>query len=145
MPGTRRFVVERVTRIELALSAWEVQRSRLLAALTWQYGCPLVAVVAPSSPWLMARRSCGSSPRSFLVARTGARGRPMARRPGPQGAPATEDRSDAAVPHGQRHGLDAVALAKIMGSEEDASPAWKAATRSLLTSDTQVIATALAS
>jgi hypothetical protein len=49
------FVVERVTRIELALSAWEVQRSRLLAALTCGCRCPLVAVVAPSSPWLMAR------------------------------------------------------------------------------------------
>ena len=49
------FVVERVTRIELALSAWEVQRSRLLAVLTCGCRCPLVAVVAPSSPWLMAR------------------------------------------------------------------------------------------
>ena len=29
----------------------------------------------------------------------------------------------------QRLGLDAVALVKIMGSEEDAPPAWKAATR----------------
>jgi hypothetical protein len=45
-----------VTRIELALSAWEVQRSRLLAALTCGCRCPLVAVVAPSSPWLMARQ-----------------------------------------------------------------------------------------
>jgi hypothetical protein len=48
------FVWERVTRIELALSAWEVQRSRLVAALTCGCRCPLVAVVAPSSPWLMA-------------------------------------------------------------------------------------------
>ncbi len=69
MPVIRRFVVERATRIELALSAWEVQQSRLLAALTWQYGCPLVAVVALSSPWLMARRSFGTSPRSCLVTR----------------------------------------------------------------------------
>jgi hypothetical protein len=27
--------IERVTRIELALSAWEAQKSRLLGALTW--------------------------------------------------------------------------------------------------------------
>jgi hypothetical protein len=41
------FVVERVTRIELALSAWEVQQSRPLAALTCRYRCPLVTVTAP--------------------------------------------------------------------------------------------------
>jgi hypothetical protein len=29
-------LVERVTRIELALSAWEAERLRLLGALTWQ-------------------------------------------------------------------------------------------------------------
>jgi hypothetical protein len=55
MPVIRRLVVERVTRIELALSAWEVQRSRLLEALTSGCGYPLVAAVALSSPWLMAR------------------------------------------------------------------------------------------
>jgi hypothetical protein len=47
--------LERVTRIELALSAWEVQRLGLLGPLTSQVGWPLVAVTAPSSPWLMAR------------------------------------------------------------------------------------------
>jgi hypothetical protein len=47
--------VERVTRIELALSAWEVKRSGLLGPLTSQVGWPLVAVAAPSSPLLMAR------------------------------------------------------------------------------------------
>jgi hypothetical protein len=47
--------VERVTRIELALSAWEVEQSRPLAALTCESRCPLVTVVAPLSPWLMAR------------------------------------------------------------------------------------------
>ena len=54
------FVVERVTRIELALSAWEAERLRLLGALTWQSCCSRVTVVDPSSPWLtgplMARR-----------------------------------------------------------------------------------------
>ena len=49
------FVVERVTRIELALSAWEAERLRLFDALTWQIRCSVVAVVDPSSPWLMAR------------------------------------------------------------------------------------------
>jgi hypothetical protein len=47
--------VERVTRIELALSAWEAQRLRLPGALTGQVGWPLLAVTDPSSPWLMAR------------------------------------------------------------------------------------------
>ena len=47
--------VERVTRIELALSAWEAQRLRLTGALTrrpWRFG---VTVVDLSSPGLMAR------------------------------------------------------------------------------------------
>jgi hypothetical protein len=47
--------LERVTRIELALSAWEVERSRMIAALTWQLRCSLVTVATPSSPCLMAR------------------------------------------------------------------------------------------
>jgi hypothetical protein len=47
--------LERVTRIELALSAWEVERLRLLGALTSQISWPPVAVTAPWSPWLMAR------------------------------------------------------------------------------------------
>jgi hypothetical protein len=36
-PFTRRFVVERVTGIEPALSAWEVQQAPPLAALTSQF------------------------------------------------------------------------------------------------------------
>jgi hypothetical protein len=36
----RRFVVERVTRIELALSAWESERYAATAAFTWGNGCP---------------------------------------------------------------------------------------------------------
>jgi hypothetical protein len=47
-------VVERVTRIELALSAWEVERLWLPEALTSQVSWPPVAVTAPWSPWLMA-------------------------------------------------------------------------------------------
>ena len=47
--------VERVTRIELALSAWEVQRLRLAGALTWRPWRSWVTVADPSSPWLMAR------------------------------------------------------------------------------------------
>ncbi len=43
--------LERVTRIELALSAWEAQRLWLLGALTWCGWRPRVPVVAPSSPW----------------------------------------------------------------------------------------------
>jgi hypothetical protein len=48
-------VVERVTRIELALSAWEAERLRLFDVLTWQIRCSVVTVVDPSSPRLMAR------------------------------------------------------------------------------------------
>ena|ERR1035437_1825866 len=58
--------MERVTRIELALSAWEAERLPLLGGLTWQMRWPVVAVVDPSSPWLMARRSC-SSPGALLL------------------------------------------------------------------------------
>jgi hypothetical protein len=36
LAGDLGFVMERVTRIELALSAWEVERLRLSGALTWQ-------------------------------------------------------------------------------------------------------------
>ncbi len=50
------YEVERVTRIELALSAWEAERSRLLRALTCRFRWSGVAVIDPSSPWLMARR-----------------------------------------------------------------------------------------
>ena len=38
MPLSWAEAVERVTRIELALSAWEVQRLRLAGALTSQVG-----------------------------------------------------------------------------------------------------------
>jgi hypothetical protein len=54
-PAVTWVYVERVTRIELALSAWEVRPSRPLAALSCGFRCPPVTVVAPSSPWLMAR------------------------------------------------------------------------------------------
>ena len=47
--------VERVTRIELALAAWEAERLRLPGALTSQVGWPLVAVTDPSLPWSQAR------------------------------------------------------------------------------------------
>jgi hypothetical protein len=47
--------VERVTRIELALSAWESDRSGLLGPLTSQDRAPPVPVTGPSFPWLMAR------------------------------------------------------------------------------------------
>jgi hypothetical protein len=47
--------VERVTRIELALSAWESVVSPQSAALTWTFGCPRVTVVARPLPGLMAR------------------------------------------------------------------------------------------
>ena len=47
--------LERVTRIELALSAWEAQRLRLPEALTWCLGGSGVTVVDPSLPRLMAR------------------------------------------------------------------------------------------
>ncbi len=55
MPWTGTSVVERVTRIELALSAWEAARSRLATDLNcrlWRSG---LTVADPSSPWLMAR------------------------------------------------------------------------------------------
>ena len=48
------FAWERVTRIELALSAWEVQRIRLSRTLTCKPRWSWVTVVHPSLPWLMA-------------------------------------------------------------------------------------------
>jgi hypothetical protein len=48
--------VERVTRIELALSAWEAERSRLATGLTCRLWWSGVTVADPSSPWLMARQ-----------------------------------------------------------------------------------------
>ena len=50
------FVVERVTGIEPALSAWESDRSGPLTALTWESGIPLATVMDPVTPGLMARQ-----------------------------------------------------------------------------------------
>jgi hypothetical protein len=47
--------VERVTRIELALSAWESDRSGPLAALSWAVDAPLVTAMDLATPRLMAR------------------------------------------------------------------------------------------
>ena len=48
-------LLERVTRIELALSAWEAQRLRLAGTLSRRPWRSPVTLVNPSSPWLMAR------------------------------------------------------------------------------------------
>jgi hypothetical protein len=48
--------VERVTGIEPALSAWESYRSGHLTALTWATDAPLVTVMDPMPPRLMARQ-----------------------------------------------------------------------------------------
>ena len=55
-PLTWCFVVERVTGIEPALSAWESNRSGPLTWLTWALGIPWVTVMSPSTPGLMARQ-----------------------------------------------------------------------------------------
>ena len=47
--------MERVTRIELALSAWESDRSGPLTAVSWAAGTPRVTVMNPVAPGLMAR------------------------------------------------------------------------------------------
>jgi hypothetical protein len=52
------FVVERVTGIEPALSAWESDQSGPLTTPTWAVDLPLVTVRDPTTPGLMARRSC---------------------------------------------------------------------------------------
>jgi hypothetical protein len=49
--------VERVTRIELALSAWESDRSWPMKPLSSPVWRPAVAVIDRLSPWLIARRS----------------------------------------------------------------------------------------
>ena len=49
------FSPERVTRIELALSAWESDRSGPLTALTSASDAPQVTVLDPAAPRLMAR------------------------------------------------------------------------------------------
>ena len=50
-----RVTMERVTRIEPALSAWEFVRIWLVCGLTWGARCPGVTVRYRSSPGLMAR------------------------------------------------------------------------------------------
>jgi hypothetical protein len=50
------FVVERVTGIEPALSAWESDRLGPLTALTWALDAPLVTVMDSVTPGLMARQ-----------------------------------------------------------------------------------------
>jgi hypothetical protein len=49
-------VTERVTGIEPALSAWESDRSEPLTALSWAVDTPLVTVMDPAIPGLMARQ-----------------------------------------------------------------------------------------
>ena len=56
MPVTWAQTVERVTRIELALSAWEFDGLGPLTVLTWTSNVPLVTVIDPSIPGLMARQ-----------------------------------------------------------------------------------------
>jgi len=48
--------MERVTGIEPALSAWESDRSGPLTALNWPVEAPLVTVMSPTAPGLMARQ-----------------------------------------------------------------------------------------
>jgi hypothetical protein len=48
--------MERVTGIEPALSAWESDRSGPLTTLTWATDAPLVTVIHPMTPGLMARQ-----------------------------------------------------------------------------------------
>ena len=50
------FFVERVTGIEPALSAWESDRSGPLTALSWAVDAPLVTMMDPVTPGLMARQ-----------------------------------------------------------------------------------------
>jgi hypothetical protein len=54
-PELGRHCLERVTGIEPALSAWESDRLGLLTALTWALDAPLVTVIDPATPGLMAR------------------------------------------------------------------------------------------
>jgi len=51
----RRLSAERVTRIELALSAWESGETLMSVAMSCAYRCPRVTVIARRSPGLMAR------------------------------------------------------------------------------------------
>jgi hypothetical protein len=50
------FSMEWVTGIEPALSAWESDRLGPLTAPTWAHHIPLVTVVDPVTPGLMARQ-----------------------------------------------------------------------------------------
>jgi hypothetical protein len=52
----RGYIVERVTGIEPALSAWESDRSGPLTAMTWAPDSPLVTVEDPQAPGLMGRQ-----------------------------------------------------------------------------------------
>ena len=54
-PPARAFGLERVTRIELALSAWEAVRSVLSGGLICWFQCLLVPLVDRQAPWLVAR------------------------------------------------------------------------------------------
>ena len=45
-----------MTGIEPALSAWESDRLGPLTALTWAFDAPLVTVMDPVTPGLMARQ-----------------------------------------------------------------------------------------
>jgi hypothetical protein len=58
------FDMERVTRIKLALSAWESVPPGLLGGLTCEAGCPRVTVRDRSSPGLMARQWPGDPGRA---------------------------------------------------------------------------------
>jgi hypothetical protein len=53
---TRGYIMERVTRIELALSAWESDRLGSLTGLTGGSDAPLVTVMDPAIPRLMAHQ-----------------------------------------------------------------------------------------
>jgi hypothetical protein len=48
--------MERVTGIEPALSAWESDRSGPLTAMTWPAEAPVVTVMNPVTPGLMAEQ-----------------------------------------------------------------------------------------
>jgi len=67
-PLTWPFTLERVTRIELALSAWESDRSGPLTALSWAVDAPLVTVIDRATPGLMARQ-WPAAPRSWALAK----------------------------------------------------------------------------
>jgi hypothetical protein len=55
-PELVRHCLERVTGIEPALSAWESDRSGPLTAMTWAAEAPVVTVMNPVTPGLMARQ-----------------------------------------------------------------------------------------